>query len=85
MTISNDIVLLIISGVGVILWWFVVTLIKELKDQNSLNMKMLIGVEKDVLGIRLELNNHAEQTKDLRDRLKNLEENQREKILAHNH
>lgn len=78
MTISNDIILLIISGVGVILWWFVVNLIKELKDQNNINMKMLINTEKEVLEIRLRINNYDR-------RIEVLEEIQREKILAHNH
>lgn len=77
MTISNDIVLLIISGVGVILWWFVVNLIKELKDQNNINMKMLINMEKEVLEIRLRINNYDK-------RLEILEEIQREKTLAQN-
>lgn len=76
MTISNEIVLLIISGVGVILWWFVVNLIKELKDQNTINMKMLINMEKEVVLIRERMNNYDE-------RIKRLEDTRRENLYSH--
>lgn len=76
MTISNEIVLLIISGVGVILWWFVVNLIKELKDQNTINMKMLINMEKEVVLIRERMNNYDE-------RIKRLEDTRRENLYSY--
>lgn len=76
MTISNEIILLIVSGVGVVLWWFVVTLIKELKEQGTLSIEKLINLEKDMIIIRERMNNYDE-------RIKALEEIQRERILAH--
>lgn len=76
MTISNEIILLIVSGVGVVLWWFVVTLIKELKEQGTLSIEKLINLEKDMILIRERMNNYDE-------RIKALEEIQRERILAH--
>lgn len=74
MTISNEIVLLIISGVGVILWWFVVTLIKDLKEQNNVNARMLINLEKEFIELRVKLENYDEKFKDLGKKVAKLEE-----------
>lgn len=74
MTISNDLVLVLISGVGVILWWFVVTLIKDLKEQNNVNAKMLINLEKEFIELRVKLANYDEKFKEIGKRIVKLED-----------
>lgn len=74
MTISNDLILVLISGVGVILWWFVVTLIKDLKEQNNVNAKMLVNLEKEFIELRVKLENYDEKFKELGKKVAKLEQ-----------
>jgi hypothetical protein len=67
MTLPNELVLLIISGVGVILWFFVVNMIKELKEQGHQNNMLLLHLEKDMIELRFIL-------KDYDGRLRRLEQ-----------
>lgn len=54
---EKDLILLIISGVGVVLWYFVITLINDLKQSNQEQCKLLIDIEKSLVEIRVKLSN----------------------------
>lgn len=56
-TMEKDLILLIISGVGVVLWYFVITLINDLKQSNQEQCKLLIDIEKSLVEIRVKLSN----------------------------
>lgn len=54
---GKDLVLIVISGAGVVLWYFVITLIQDLKESNKENLKTLIEIEKTVVEIRVNQSN----------------------------
>lgn len=74
MNISNDLVLILISGVGVVLWFFVVSLIKELKDQGLQNNRLLLQLEKDNIEFRFMMKDFDNQVREVKARVKQLED-----------
>jgi hypothetical protein len=54
---GRDLILLIISGAGVVLWYFVITLIADLKKSNEKTYGLMIEIDKNVVEIRVKLSN----------------------------
>lgn len=70
---GKDLVLIVISGAGVVLWYFVITLIKDLKESNKENLKTLIEIEKTVVEIRVNQSNLEKENASLWNAIEDLQ------------
>lgn len=70
---GKDLVLIVISGAGVVLWYFVITLIQDLKESNKENLKTLIEIEKTVVEIRVNQSNLEKENTSLWNEIEHAE------------
>lgn len=70
---GKDLILIVISGAGVVLWYFVITLIQDLKESNKENLKTLIEIEKTVVEIRVNQSNLEKENTSLWNEIEHAE------------
>ena len=55
MELSKELIGLIINGVGVILWYFVVNMIKDSRAKSEISTQSMLSLEKDMTQFRFSM------------------------------